>query len=147
MNWRVMLNFVSSVVAFFFPIFNAWCFFPFNKELDWEWEKKKRAGNKEAEESNSAIKIHPGCKEKKIGLLHIQKWISVCWTRQLGLNRRINWIGEWDCDIALIFRCFKHKHNTSNSVHWKTLKLESLFLVNPCLTNFNWKECDGIFRQ
>ena len=60
-----MLNFVSSVVAFFFPIFNAWCFFPFNKELDWEWEKKKRAGNKEAEESNSAIKYIPGEKRKK----------------------------------------------------------------------------------
>ena len=56
-------------------------------------------------------------------------------------------IGQWDCDIALIFRSYKHKHNTSNSAHWNTLKLESIFLVNTCLTNFNWKECDGIFRQ
>ena len=82
MNWRVMLNFVSSVVAFFFPIFNAWCFFPFSKELDWEWEKKKRAGNKEAnKESNSNTKIYSGSKTEKIGLRDFQKWISVRWKR------------------------------------------------------------------
>ena len=70
MNWRVMFNFVSSVVAFFIPIFNAWCFVPFNKELDWEWKEKKTPGNQEAEETNSPGVIHPMCqKKKKIGVL------------------------------------------------------------------------------
>ena len=59
------VEFCLKCCCIFFPIFNAWCFFPFNKELDWEWEKKKRAGNKEAEESNSAIKYIPGAKRKK----------------------------------------------------------------------------------
>ena len=44
-------------------------------------------------------------------------------------------IGQWDCDIALIFRSYKHKRNTSNSAHWNKLKLESIFLVNTCLTS------------
>lgn len=78
----LLLFFLLCVVAFIFPDFKRLMFFPFNKELDWEWKKEERAGNKEAnKESNSNTKIYSGSKTEKIGLRDFQKWISVRWKR------------------------------------------------------------------
>ena len=56
---------IQVLLHFFFPIFNAWCFVPFNKELDWEWKEKKRPGNQEAERPTAQAKYIPGAKRKK----------------------------------------------------------------------------------
>ena len=65
------VEFCLKCCCIFFPIFNAWCFVPFDKELDWEWKEKKRPGKKEAEETNSPRETHPRCKKKKIGVLDL----------------------------------------------------------------------------
>ena len=70
LKWIDLLCLIlSQVLLHFFPIFNAWCFVPFDKELDWEWKEKKTPGKKEAEETNSPGETHPMCKKKKIGVL------------------------------------------------------------------------------
>ena len=65
LNWRVMLKFVSSVVAFFSPFLTLDDFFPFTKNWIGNERKRKGQANKRPRRLTARAKYIPCAKRKK----------------------------------------------------------------------------------